>query len=102
MLLLWTNSTSDKLKKQVGRLIKSEELPHRVSDVPDAVWIDPPTPDKKGHYSYPLPACQPGDLVLAMGGDALTALAQNGVVPKNRTITGLRNQLHQLPNGAAA
>lgn len=38
---------------------------------------------------------------MALGSPALLHLSQNGVVPKGRTITSLRNKVYQLPGGAA-
>lgn len=59
----------------------------------EVVPLDPKDPS--------LPKSGPGDVVLAMGSDAVAFLGKQGIVPKNRSIASLRNQpLTLLMTGA--
>jgi DNA polymerase I-like protein with 3'-5' exonuclease and polymerase domains len=98
-LILWSRDKPEKLRKGIGQQLKLEQIPNRVADVvPPVTTLD----NGKETCRFPLPDCQSGDLVLALGVPALQSLAQNKIVPKGRSITSLRNRLFPLPNGAVA
>jgi len=75
MLILWTSTSGQELKKAIGPTVSGWGPP------PHKVVVDSQTT---------LPPASPGDVVLAMGSKAIKALADAKVVPKNRTISSLR------------
>ena len=46
-----------------------------------------------------IPSLKEGDVLLCMGGQNLKAVQEAGFLPKNRTITSMREKLHPLGEG---
>jgi len=84
-LIFWTTATAHEFKSVVNRVMVSAK-----NKPPNRVVVD-------------LEEVDPGDVVLAMGKYPLEVLQQSGVVPKNRSITSLRNKaLPLMDSGAVA
>lgn len=58
---------------------------------------------KGGDFSFPsgvaVPQLAPNDVLLSMGGENLKAIQQAGHLPKGRTITSMREKLHDVGEG---
>lgn len=76
MLVIWTGADARTLRDVVGPVITSlGSPPHKIE------------PDMSS-----FPAVSPGDVVLACGSKAVEILQGSGLVPKNRTVTSLREK----------
>jgi len=75
MLYLWCGADASKIKTVVGVVVSRHVIDHKI-------WPDLPT----------FPPAKEGDTVLAFGAKALKSLQDMGVMPKNRTVTSLREK----------
>lgn len=86
MLVIWTSAEVPLVKKTFGPALTAQRpaIPeHRFEAVSIA----------KDGSGGELPQVAKGDFVLAAGGRALTILSKAGAIPKNRTLTSLRQKL---------
>lgn len=74
-LIIWTTSDARALEQVVGPVIRSADVAHRVEP-----------------NIHVIPKIGAGDVVLAMGSRPLATLQKAGLLPKNRTITSLREK----------
>lgn len=79
-LILWTGASPRHLRTEVGAIVGSSGVPHKVKKIESG-----------------LPKLRKGDVCLAMGTKAVTELAELGMVPKNRKVGSLRG--HPIPCG---
>lgn len=73
MLLIWSGADASSIKSVIGAVVEKFEIKHQVLKIGDS-----------------FPTTTAGDVILACGGKALTALQNASLAPKNRTIGSLR------------
>jgi hypothetical protein len=73
LIIFWTDASTSQIKKVMGLAISRANEPHRFA----SSTYDPDP--------------QPGDIVVALGEDAVDQLRAKGIFAKKRTITSLRN-----------
>lgn len=79
MLIIWSGTEASTLRKVLGSVIGRDPTQHRIE--PDVSTIPP---------------AEAGDVVLACGGKVLATLEAQGLTPKKRTITSLRENVFRL------
>lgn len=83
MLVIWTTADPKVIRKVLGPIVGAQPIEHRVdSDLSQ------------------MPTLALGDVLLACGAKALTVLMGLGLVPKNRTVTSLRDRAIPGSNGS--
>lgn len=75
MLIIWTGAKQHEIKELFGTIIGPQNVPHRIHSDMNTV----PEPEE-------------GDVILACGSKAMAHLQSLGLVPKNRTITSMREK----------
>lgn len=76
MLVIWTAADASAIKAVVGPVLKGRNIPHQICS--DMKHIPP--------------GAGPGDVILACGTKAIETLQLSALVPKNRTVTSLREK----------
>jgi len=83
MLIIWTTADAQLIRKVIGPIVARQKVDHRVdSDISK------------------MPFLADGDVLLACGGKALATLLSQGLVPKGRTITSLRDRAIPASKGS--
>ena len=84
MLIIWSSSKAAIIKEALSLVLSTDLTPHVI------------------HSSFEPPEVNDGDVVLACGGKALEVLQNIGLVPKNRTISSMRETPIAVANHAGA
>ena len=74
-LIIWTQSSANQITKVLKPILVGTQVPYLVKNL----------------AGNALPKCNPGDVILAMGMQAVTILQNAGIVPKNKKVGALRN-----------
>jgi DNA polymerase I-like protein with 3'-5' exonuclease and polymerase domains len=82
---MWGSPPWHYLKQRIGPLISAAQVDNEVVELTDA-----------------LPETREGDVLVALGGEAMKLLAMAKVVPKGRSINSLRNRPFPMPGGGYA
>lgn len=88
MLVIWTSAKSGEIENTFGRALKN---------------FRPSVPEHRFHQWTPedtaVPDIGPEDVLLASGAKCYFELAKAGIVPKNRTLNGMRERVAAHPKG---
>ena len=88
-LYIWTNSDAMTIRTVMGPIISRQSVSHQIIPFPDNI-----------NDVFPVPTCGPGDVLLACGTRALTALAELGVFEKkHKTVGSNRGRAHRWGHG---